>query len=279
MKRLLTFIVTVMIVTGCSSKSTNTNKQDDTQNKATVEFKTNIIEEKHYTESKRSYAELDLKLPELSGDYKGIEKINTYYNDKYQYFYDALGMESIESMESQILESNNEADEIVIHGKSDNYWQMAHYKLIGQYGNYVSIYGLLNGGQGGVSWLAQEGDVFDLNTGNKLSLDDLFSVEKDEYMETLYQCLNKQMSDQITDAENTGERVGFHYIVEANEEERKTLILEFDKNNFYLSNDGLVIEYQKYVLGSGASGIFSFTIPYDEIKHILNEDIVGALQL
>lgn len=98
-------------------------------------------------------------------------------------------------------------------------------------------------------------------------------------MEVLYKSLNSIIENQIIMAEINGENVAFHYIVEADTEKRKQWLLDFDKNNFYLSNDGFVIMYQKYALGSGASGIFSFTVPYTDIVHILHSDIISALSL
>lgn len=151
---------------------------------------------------------------------------------------------------------------------------MAHYTLVGQYGPYISIYGELNGGQGGLDWMSQEGDVFNLNTGEKLSLNDLFSVTEKEYRKVLYQSLSNIIEKQMKMDKNKGK---YDLLIEASKEGREQLLLQFDKDNFYLSNDGLVIEYQKYVLTYGAGGIGTITIPYESISDILDYNILNIL--
>jgi hypothetical protein len=50
-------------------------------------------------------------------------------------------------------------------------------------------------------------------------------------------------------------------------------IRNFDPNDFYLSQNALVVFYQKYVLADGAAGPLIFEIPYESISNILAIDI------
>lgn len=271
MKKIIIVLLTMLLLTGCFH---TVNQKDRQKNSKSVVYNTTDILEKHYTKSKRSYAELDLKLPKLSGDYRGINKINTYYNkNKYTYFYDHLGIELLERAETYYIERRKDTGEIIINGKNQNYWQKAHYEFVSQYDCYISIKGTLNGGQGGVSWLAQEGDVFNLNTGEKVKLADLFSVSEEDYMDTLYKRLDTILKKETDLAGDNWKATNFMYVMEAKEEERKKLILSFDKNNFYLSSEGLVIMYQKTL----SPQLSTFTIPYIELLDILNKDIKKAI--
>lgn len=119
MKKIIVAIITIVLLVGCGRSLNSTKKEKDKketelavrnardgQYRGAITFKVNTVNEKHYTKSKKSYAELDLELPQLSGNYKGIDKINAYYEHKYQYFYNNLNMESIELAEEQMLMKN-----------------------------------------------------------------------------------------------------------------------------------------------------------------------------
>lgn len=304
MKKIIISILSLIVLTGCFQQTPEKNTQNEAEKQSTqeqteeknkeekkkeetttvqeksnkqkdskVKAKTNNILEKHYTKSKRSYADLDLKLLTFSGPYQGIQKINDFYKNKYNYFYENLDMNLLQEMESQSSNSYG-TNNTIIDGKNQNYWQMGHYEYIGQYGDFISVKGTLDGGQAGVSWAAQEGDVFNLNTGTRLKMKDLFSVSEKEYTEVLYKNLNAIMEKDIQNAQKQGDQISFFYIQEAKDaKEKKKLILEFDRDHFYFTDKGLVIEYQGYSLAPGAGGIHSFEIPYQNLSSILKDNI------
>lgn len=154
-----------------SAKETVSIGSDDRYVKFTT-FNVN----KRYDEA-GGFAELDLKLPELTGSYEGIAAINMFFIDKENFFFSEIDLEPLKSAE---MLANS------IKGKESNWYRSAYYSFEAKIGDIISISASLDGGMGGVGWAGIEGDTFDLNTGKKLVLSDIFKVSEDEYLDFIY---------------------------------------------------------------------------------------------
>ena len=139
---------------------------------------------KHYYGENASFLELDLKLPRLEGDYDGIPAINEYFAEKEPYFYEQLPWDMLERLDASAA----------IEGKKDGYFVSAYYYLETQIGDIISIPAVLDGGAGGVSWAGMEGNAFNLNTGEKIELSDVFRVPEEEYLDYIYDYVSKQFT-------------------------------------------------------------------------------------
>ncbi|WP_425804860.1 RsiV family protein [Desulfitobacterium sp. Sab5] len=186
---------------------------------------------------------------QLSGTYKGIDNINKYYSLKEKT--DFFGKEYNDYFN-------------IPNSSKDNYFFKADFRAEAQIGDILSISGDGDSWAGGVSNPILYGDVFDLNTGEKLTLDDVFKVRSDEYLELIYNKITENINKEIAEGNN---RYNFN---DAYSEDCQTEIKkEFKPDNFYLTDKFLVIFYPKYSLGAGAAGTFKYEIPLDLIKEKL----------
>lgn len=221
-----------------------------------VSFERYNIDEKYYGDG-QNYVQLILELPRLSGNYGGISAINEYFEGKEQFFYEQLPLDMLEILD----------DAAMVQGSSSGYFVSAHYNLETQFGDIISISADLDGGAGGVSWVGLEGNVFNLSTGEKLGLSDLFRVSEEEYLTFIYDYVSKEITNGIQ-AGTSG-----YFFADAYSEEGITSIRNFNRDNFYLSKVGLVVFYDKYELADGASGVQIFEIPYDMVRDMLAIDV------
>lgn len=225
----------------------------------TVNFSTYDVNKKYFNDV-NGFAELKLKLPQLDGNYDGIPEINKYFGGKEKFFYDELPLD--------ILKESNQK----VEGKNDNWYRSADYKLEAVLGEIISISADLNGGAGGVGWAGIEGDSFNLNTGKKLSLENIFKVKKDEYMNFIYDSVSKKIMSEINNNKQSSYGSGYNFDDAYSGDGFKS-IRSFDPNNFYLSKNALVVFYPKYDLKSGAGGPQKFEIPFESILNILAIDV------
>ena len=226
----------------------------------TVVFSTFDINKKYYSDL-GNFVELDLKLPILAGTYAGIPAINQFFADKENCFYNELPLDALRDLEAA-------APDRKIEGQKDNFYRQAHYCLEAGFGGIISVSATLNGGAGGVGWAGIEGDTFDLNTGKKLSLSDIFEADEDRYMNTIYDFVSKKVADDIN--ENLQKGYGSPYSFDdAYSGDGYESIRQFDPNDFYLTETALVVFYQKYALSYGAAGPQVFEIPYESILNML----------
>jgi len=124
---------------------------------------------------------------------------------------------------------------------------------------YVSIlrthYGYSGGAHGEVYLLS---DTFDMDTGTRMQLDELFTVSSAEYEERVLTEVNKLAALMVT---SDGEPLLDESALEST----------FDHNCFYLTEDALVIYYQTYSLGCHALGAPEFPISCEALEDILIE--------
>ena len=216
-----------------------------------VSFSTYDVLKQFYNDD-GGYAELDLKLPRLEGDYEGVPAINQFFAEKENFFYDELPLDVLQSAGK-------------VEGISDGYFRSAYYSLEYKENDIISLSALLNGGAGGVSWAGLEGNTFDLNTGRKLGLSDLFSVGEGVYLDFIYNYVSERIYSEIKDAGDDY----LYFFDDPYSADGQQSIRAYDVNDFYLINGALVVFYQKYALAAGAAGPLSFPIPFESMSDIL----------
>ncbi len=96
-------------------------------------------------------------------------------------------------------------------------------------------------------------DTWNLNTGERLTLESFFPEGKDYRAFLLEQIL--LMADKIMQEEPI-------YF----EDYRDLIAQNFDEDSFYLTCDGLAIYYQQYEIAPYSTGIVVFTIPYEKLE-------------
>jgi len=200
------------------------------------------------------YVDFDFSLLKLNGNYGGISKINDFFSGRPQFFHDDYPSDYLQ---------------IARNGMSDGYYRSAHYYYSAKIGSIISTWADLNGGAGGVSWVGIEGDVFDLNTGKKLGLPDIFRVSEDVYLKRIYDIVSQQIEAKIKDAGGNSD----FFFDDAYSTDGQKSIQAFDVNDFYLTDNSLIVFYQKYALAIGAAGPQVFIIPFSSIKDILANDV------
>jgi hypothetical protein len=226
----------------------------------TVNFSSFEVNKKYFNDV-NGYAELELKLPRLDGNYDGIPEINNYFVSKEKFFLDELPLDSLK-------ESN-----LKVEGEHDNWYRSADYKLEAVLGDIISISADLNGGAGGVGWPGKEGAVFNLNTGEKLNLGDIFKVRKDEYMNYIYDFVSKNIMAEINSSKQKGYGSFYDFDDAYSGEGYKTIRDFFEPSNFYLSKNALVVFYPQHALRGGPTGPLKFEIPFESILSILAIDV------
>ncbi len=252
----LVLVCILFLVTGCSAGGNTVKPTDETAipNK-TFRFSTFYIHKKYFNDV-NGFAELKLSLPRLDGNYDGIPEINEYFAGKEKFFYDELPLDSLK-------EAN-----VKVEGEKDNWYRSADYKLEAVLGDIISVSADLNGGAGGVGWEGIEGDTFNLNTGKKLNLSDLFKANKDEYMNFIYDFVSEEIMKIMNDNLQAGHGSAF-FFDDAYSDLGYESIRDFDPNNFYITENSLVVFYPKYALEAGAAGPLKFEIPFESISDML----------
>lgn len=211
---------------------------------------------KRYYNDVGGFVDLELRLPQIEGNYQGISEINNYFLGKEAFFYDELPLDLLKE------------ESLLKEGAKDNYFRSADYHLTAKIGDVISLSADLDGGAGGVSWAGIEGNTFDLNTGKKLSLSDIFTVDEEKYMDFIYEFIAKSVREEIKDSLEQGYGSPYNFDDPYTEKGREA-IRGFAPNDFYLTEDSLVIFYQKYAISSGAAGPQTFAIPYQDMADML----------
>jgi len=221
-------------------------------------FSTYLVQERIVGKGGR-FAELSLTMPEIAGDYPGIPKINRFFVSREVRFREEVRTELLPSAEAHIGEN-----------PVPPYFRSADFYLQVVLGNIISVSAGLNGWAGGVSWAGIEGYTFDLNSGKRLALSDLFSASKAAYTDLLLRLVSEQIMQEIQDDENGSP----YFFGEAFSDEGAKQIREaFNPDHFFLAEEGLVIFYDKYDIAPGVRGAPDFLIPYAEIAKQLKPGI------
>lgn len=136
-------------------------------------------------------------------------------------------------------------------------WHLTYdysYLYVGE--KYISMLFYVNGYTGGVrEWEEALPMTFDRKTGQLLTMDDLFTVDNISYMNRLTSALYKYFEMEEVDLWSN---------FDAN-----ILVKNFEPNCFYLTENGIVLCYDRYAILPGCYGNPSFEIPYSWFEDIL----------
>lgn len=98
-----------------------------------------------------------------------------------------------------------------------------------------------------------------------LQLGDLFKKDAD-YINVINDIISKQIEERTAKGEMFFEgELGFQTI--------------HDDQNFYFTEEGLVIAFEKYEIAPGAAGLPEFLIPYELIENMLKPNIIKQLNI
>jgi hypothetical protein len=119
---------------------------------------------------------------------------------------------------------------------------------------YFDTYEYTGGAHG---MTVREADTWNLSTNTKVELSDLF-VYPSNYEEYVTNNILQQIDKNIKQGNN------FYF-----DDYKQTVVEKFNKRDFYLTEDGIVIFYQLYDIAPYSSGIMTFLIPYKEGEVVL----------
>ncbi|HHW30266.1 MAG TPA: DUF3298 and DUF4163 domain-containing protein [Clostridiaceae bacterium] len=95
-------------------------------------------------------------------------------------------------------------------------------------------------------------ETFDVKTGKKLALTDIFGLSKEKSLEKVYDVVLNQIK-------NDKEAEMYYF-----EDYEKGVKEYYSENDFFLDSDGIIFYYQTYAIGPYAAGIPSFKLPYEK---------------
>ncbi len=146
---------------------------------------------------------------------------------------------------------------------------------------------------GEADYFANINDLWNLETGEKLDLYNLFDLEPEATEELLDQIIYDQAKtfvesevvdesvDEVLEDFNILREINTKYTNEQGErvtEVGKRAIDEIDFNNdWYITNDGLVLVYQSFQNGYSGGNYMVF-IPYEELNESLNADFIELIE-
>lgn len=249
MKKIIVAMLVILLLAGCQKEAESKNFVYDTMDI-----------NKQYEDASGSYVDLLLTLPQIQGNFKGIPAINEYF----------IGLETYYYNELPVIPDDIDHK---ISGIESGYFVSADYSFEMIKDNILSVSAVLDGGAGGVSWAGLSGDTFNLETGEKLTLDQIFNVTSEEYQEKIIGFISDEIKQTIEKEVNNGNGNLFFFDDPYTGDGYKAIRESFDANNFYLTKDVLVIFYPKYALAAGAAGPLSFKIPYENLEGMLNFEL------
>ena len=135
------------------------------------------------------------------------------------------------------------------------------YKVLYNDGRYFSVRRDIYENTGGAHpSLVLKSETFRLSDGALMVFSDMFKVSYDEAIAELRPIIEQQMD------EKTKEHGSEYYYAKAKEE----LFAMWDKTDWYLTEDHLVMYWQTYAISPYVAGIQEFFIPIESIADIFN---------
>lgn len=110
--------------------------------------------------------------------------------------------------------------------------------------------------------------MFNLNSGEKLGLDDIFKIRQKEYLKIIMDKVSQKIQEDKKTDEGNKYNFGNPYSAEG-----KAVISKYDIHNFYLTKNALVVFYPKYALAYGAARSQKFEILFASISDVLAIDV------
>ncbi len=189
-----------------------------------------------------------------------VSTVNTEVKNKIQKKLDEISEEEFSDYKKQVEEAISgeypsiNADFLNYVGNLSLKWS---FEISRNDGKVISIKNVSSGGLGGVSWDNIKGYSFDVSTGELINQiktltdnEEEFTKYVDNNIETYFRS-NKQKLSLYNEYKAVSEG-------------------KIENNNWYLSNDGLTICYEKYKISPFT---FEYTIPYSKINNMLNSKV------
>ena len=128
----------------------------------------------------------------------------------------------------------------------------------------------MDGSLGGVTWVADEGYTYDLNTGDLLHFDDISNNSQE-----LRKMLFTNYTNFVQKKDENGKSISEDLWVGMDEGDWND-ILElhmFDDGNWYILNNGDIKNCMpKYSIGAGYLGVICVNTSYSEIEQYIKEE-------
>ena len=199
-----------------------------------VVAETDNLVEKENISLKSDFIEVDINIPVLkdTGNQLFVEKINSLFRNELTDFAHHLYQEA----ENQYEELEEDDMSFFPH------WAKSHLNIYSK-GNYLSIviiYDQYTGGAHGLHWYNNYN--IDIERNKIVELTDL--LEKENYRKIILENINEQL-----------ETKEGYFVSQVN---------NFNQDNFYITEEGIIIYYPLYEIAPYAEGISEFLIPWEE---------------
>lgn len=249
---------------GQSQKASNMQTQEQTkietsagssaqkvQDSAPVKISFKVYSETVMDENDGSdLVELKITYPEIDNpdNEGGISAINEYYKKQFADFTAGVLDEGVKNAAADKESSKSGGYQFHPHA----YERIASISYNGS--GLLSVLSLQYENTGGAHtnsfWLSE---TFDVKTGKKLSLADIFGISKEKALEKVYETVLSQ----IKETEGTDK---FVY----NESYKDDVRKNFSEGDFVLTNGSIMFYYQLYAIAPYAAGFRSFNLPLEE---------------
>lgn len=191
-----------------------------------------------------TYGNFSITLPKFNSGLTCCDQMNRQMDSLF-----ALAMEDKESFFEKAKEQGGQDDCI-------NWYRQHGYSNLYIGETYISMHYFRGGYDGGMRvWRESLPLLFDRETGLMIHMEDLFTVEENEYMKRLTGAVYKYC-----------EMTGMDWWNEAFD--NNVLVKNFRDLSCYLTPDGIVLCYDRYAVQAGASGNPTFEIPYEWFEDI-----------
>lgn len=194
-----------------------------------------------------TYGDFSITLPKFNSDLSSCEQMNQQMEKLLE-----LAMEDKDAFFQEIREREDP--------ESCFGWHLYHgYRncYIGE--KYISMFCYRDEYRGGVrAWRQPLPLIFDRETGKLLHMDDLFTVERSFYLKRLTGIIYKYC-----------EMTGHDHWNDAFD--NNVLVNNLGEFSIYLTENGIVLCYERYAIQAGASGSPTFEIPYEQFADIFRQ--------
>lgn len=191
------------------------------------------------------FGTFDFSLPLFNSGVRGYRKINQTMRE--------LMEKAMETRDSYFQDLEEEEGEFSMGHLDFSYSRL----YVGE--KYVSMFFNLNGYTGGMrAWEEALPLTFDRDTGELLTMDDLFTVDRNHYMKRLTDAVYKYCEIK-------------EYSWWQDSFDNNVLVKNFEPNWFYLTPDGIVLCYSRYSVQMGACGDPKYEIPYSWFEDIFKD--------
>lgn len=261
---ILVFIVIALIIYSIVIKHKGNNKDGNnyintTSNNVDKNTKSNI--DITFSDNSKVYSINGTdKTVTVTQSFAKVSTVNTEVKNKIQKKLDEISEEEFSDYKKQVEEAISgeypsiNADFLNYVGNLSLKWS---FEISRNDGKVISIKNVSSGGLGGVSWDNIKGYSFDVSTGELINQiktitdnEDIFKKTVNENIEIYFRS-NRQKLSLYNEYKAVSEG-------------------KIENNNWYLSNDGLTVCYEKYKISPFT---FEYTIPYSKINNMLNSKV------